>query len=307
MNQTILLLPEISASNPLAISADIDFSHEKNMTNVKRRAEFLSDSMSDFQNLSIDEEAKKIKIAYYQYEGVDKNLVEIRTCIWLNIGRMLIIHRKKVESADIQWTVWAPEKFPFLKQRRREMVMELANFGPKVEPFLYMGVDRLYDFIHKLLQYHDDPDFHLISKRFGVFLKTAPETDEERAEKNIIADKIIEFFKFKRQTNNVNVDKDRLMDVIDSGVTFNKSDYEQITNLAATNAAAADDYLREAHANGSAPTTSTSTHARESLHNILAKLIQTIEEFEKINSFPQIPKVIFKEATHKMQILAMHI
>ncbi len=295
MNQTILLLPEISASNPLAISADINFSHEKNMSNVKRRADFLSYSMSDFQNLSIDEEAKKIKIAYYQYEGVDKNLVEIRTGIWLNIGRMLNIHRKKVESAGNQWTVWAPEKFPFLKKRRREMAMELANFGPKAEQFLYMGIDRLYNFFHKLLQYHDDPDFKLVTKRFGLLLKTAPETDEERAEKNIIADKIIEFFKFKGQTNNASVNKDMLMDVIDSGVTFKESDYDQIKKIAATNPSAAYDYLEVMLSNGSPPRTRTS------------KLIQTIEGFEKMNSFPQIPKAIFNKATHKMQILAQHV
>ena len=302
-----LLLPETTPASPLHLPETIDFSHDKNTHNIKRRTEFLSDSIEDFANLPIDEEAKTIKLVYFQYQGIKKNLIEIRTRNWLSLGRMLNIHRTKVESAGYQWTVWAVEHFPFLKQRRREMAMELANFGPKVEPYFFMGLDRLYDLFHKLQEYHKDPDFKLVSKRFRFIFKIEPETDETKDEKNKGADKIIEFFKFKAQTNNVNVNKDLLLDVIDSGVTFRKSDYEHIKNLATTNPTGAEDYLHQSHCIGATPKTKTSIQARESIHVILAKLIQTVKGFEKSKSYPPIPKTIFDEAMMKIQVLSKHV
>ena len=305
--QKNLLLPETTASNPLHLSADIDFSHEKSLTNVTRRNEFISNTSEGFENLSIDDEAKKIKQAYFQCQGIDKDLVEIRTHNWLNLGRMLNIHRKKVESAGYQWTIWAVEHFPFLKQRRREMAMELASFGHKVEPYFYMGLDRLYDLFHKLQTYHKDPDFELVSKRFGFIFKVEQETDETKVEKNKSADKIIELFKFKARTNNVAINKDLLLDVIDSGVKFQKSDYEHITKLASANPTAADDYLRQSICNGASPKTLTSAQAKESIHVILAKLIQTVEEFEKSRSYPHIPRVLFDQAKASIENLEKHI
>jgi hypothetical protein len=305
--QNTLLLPETTASNPLAISSDIDFRHEKNMANIKRRNDFLADNLQEFENLSIYVEVEKIEQAYKQFKRVDKNLVEIRTRNWLNLGLMLIIHRKKVESAGHKWTEWVPEKLPFLKPRRRQMAEKLAENPSTAARFLYMGIDRLDEFFHKIQTYHHDPDFKIVTKRYGLFLKTPPETDEERAEKNKIADKIIEFFKFKGQTNNVSVNKDLLMDVIDSGVKFQKSAYEHVTKLAAANPTAADEYLLTALAIGSPPTTRTSTQPTASINIILARLIESVEGFQRNNIYPPIRRDIFQEARLKMNILARHI
>jgi hypothetical protein len=305
-NNQLLLQPTVQ--DVLPVLHPLDFNHQKNIESLNRRTQFLSHVKEDFGNLSIEEEAKRIRMAYFQNEAVNRNLVEIRTKNWVNLGRMLNIHRKGVEAAGRQWSVWAVDHFPFLKQRRREMAMELANFGSKVEHYLYMGMDRLYDLFHKLKKYHGEPEFQLIANRFGYLFKIQPETEETKVEMNKNADKIREFFRFKEQMKNNSFDRDLLLDVIEAGGKFEKKDYEEINKLTSSNPQGVNEFLRSTLCNGGTPKgRSTKPAAKDSIQIILAMLIETIDKFEVLNTYPPLNKSLFKAAKDRMLKLEIHI
>lgn len=296
-----------TAPNILSVLPYISVSHQKNLENIHRRSEFIGDALKHFKNSSIDEEARTIKMLFYQNEAVNKNLIEIRTKNWLKLGIMLNLHRKKVEAASHIWSEWAVEHFPFLKQRRREMAMELDNFGSKVENYLYMGIDRLYDLFHKLNNYQTDPDFKLIAKRFGYMFKITPETEETKADKNRNADKIRGFFKFKEHMKNVPFDRELLLDVIEAGGMFGKSDYDHFKKLNSS-PQAIDEYLLKTLCNGGTPKgRSIKPAAKDSIQVILAMLIETVDEFEASKAYPKVSKSLFNAAKERMFALENHI
>jgi len=292
-----LLLPPPSAN----------FYNDKNIASLQLRGNFMASAIKDFQHFSIEEEVRYIKMLVFQNQAVDRNLIEIRTRNWIELGRLLNIHRKKVEAAGFQWSVWAVDHFPFLKQRRREMAMELANFGPRVESYLYMGIDRLYDLLHKLQNFRGKSDFDRVAKRFGYIFKIQEETEETKADKNKQADKIREFFKFSDELKNVPFDKDLLMDVIESGSTFKPKDYDFLkTKSHSPNEV--NEFLLKTLSDGQTPTgRPPSQTSKKSIHVILAMLIQSVDKMEADNSYPPISKVLFLDAEQRMAKLKNHL
>ena len=287
------------------------FDHEQNQLNIKERGIFAEKVLKTFNSGSLDEDAKKIEILFYQTLAMDRNLVEIRTKNWIALGTMLNQHKINVEAAGHNWRAWAVENIEFLKQRRREIAMEVANFGKKVFDYLYMGLDRLYDFFHKLKKYQKDPDFRLIAKRFWYMLKVYPEGDEEKTEINKNADKIREFFKFKGEVTNTSFDRELLLGTIEAGGTFNEKDFKSLKNQ--KNPQMINDFLKLKLATGSSSTKSASTKSskpatQESIHIILSKLIQTVRQYQSSKQYPPfLSKQLVNDAVISLNHLKQNI
>ena len=261
--------------------------NEDKLERIKHRISFIDKVTKDFSNNSLDQQVRVINITCAQNMGVNKNLVEIKTQNWINIGNMLIEHRKYVEKSGHVWTVWAFEHFPYLRKRRREMIMEAGTFGDRVFPYLYMGIDRLYDFFHKLITYQNHPDYKTVTAKFNIFRKDTPESEETKAMFNEKADMIREFFKFVGKITNKTYNRDLLLDVIETGVTFRENDYEEL-NKSKTQESF-DLYLKNMLANGSSPSSqSTAPKANESLNSLLSKVIQTIRGYQASQNYPKV-------------------
>jgi hypothetical protein len=295
--------PQKTVQNPLPV---VSFDHEQNQLNIKERGIFAEKVLKTFNGSSLDEDARKIKILFYQTLAMDRNLVEIRTKNWIALGTMLNQHKINVEAAGHNWRVWAVEHFEFLKHRRREIAMEVSNFGPKVLDYLYMGLDRLYDFFHKLQRYQKDQDFGLIAKRFGYMLKVNPESEEDKVEVNKNADKIREFFKFKGEVTNTSFDRELLLGTIEAGGTFNEKDFKSLKNQ--KNPQMINDFLRLKLATGSSSTKSSKPATQESIHIILSKLIQTVRQYQSSKQYPPfLSKQLVNDAVISLNHLKQNI
>ena len=295
--------PQKTVQHPLPV---VLFDHEQNQLKIKERGIFAEKVLKTFNSGSLDEDANKIKILFYQTLAMDRNLVEIRTKNWIALGTMLNQHKINVEAAGHNWRVWAVEHFEFLKHRRREIAMEVANFGPKVFDYIYMGLDRLYDFFHKIKKYQKDPDFRLIARRFGYMLKVYPEGDEEKEEINKKADKIREFFKFKGEVTNTSFDKELLLGTIEAGGTFSLIDYKTLKNQ--KNPQAINDFLELKLATGSSSTKSSRPATQESIHIILSKLIQTVRQYQSSKQYPPfLSKQLVNDAVISLNHLKQNI
>ncbi len=288
---------------------EINYDHSRKFKALDRKLDLICSVQSKISGNSIikedlEEDAKKIKIIYYQSENVQKSLVEIRTNNWCNLGRMLLDHCSNVLSAGFNWDVWVADHFHYISDRRIEQCMELARFGEKIEPYFYMGIDRIYDLFHKLLNYKNDPEFKKIGRRFKFTFKTTPTTKNDRTEHNKKADMIREYFKFKNNVNNNKISRDLLCDVIECGGKFSKQDYIFFNDIS-KNKEDLDEYLLKTMSNGSSPVQKKKIRgSREGINVILSKLIQTIKKYEEANKYPEYLDInIFEKAYRKLTLL----
>jgi hypothetical protein len=237
--------------------------------------------------LSLDEEVEQIKNNYFELENITKSLIEMRTTRWIKLGYMLNDHQQHVISEGKTWTIWVAEKFPFLKQRRREQAMYLANIAEeKLQPYYFMGIDRLYDFFKKLIDYHADPELIDVCKEFNFGFGNTTDTEEDKEEFNRRSDQVRECFKFKGSFKNAQYDKDLLIDVLKTGAKITPGDYEEIHKLVKNNKPI-DDFLMDILMTGTSPSSGAPNKiGNESILALLAKLNQTIDIYIAVGKIP---------------------
>lgn len=243
--------------------------------------------MNGLLKLTLEEEVEQIKNNYFELENITKSLIEMRTARWIKLGFLLNDHQQHVLWAGESWTIWVAEKFPFLKQRRREHAIYLANIAEeKLVPYYFMGIDRLYDFFKKLVEYHADPELKDVCKELDFAFGTSTDTDEDKEEFNRRSDQVREYFKFKGNFKKAQYDKDLLIDVLKTGVKFSPSDYDDIKELVKNNKPI-DDFMMNMIVTGTSPSVQNSAGTcREGIHIIIGKFIETIDEYILQNEIP---------------------
>jgi hypothetical protein len=261
--------------------------------------------MNESLKLTLEEEVEQIKKNYFELENITKSLIEMRTARWIKLGFMLNDHQQHVLSEGKAWTIWVAEKFPFLKQRRREQAMYLANIAEeKLEPYYFMGIDRLYGFFKKLVDYHADPELKDVCKELNFAFGNTMDTDEDKEEFNRRSDQVLEYFKFKGNFKKEQYDKGLLIDVLKTRAKFTPSDYEDIKELVKNNKPI-DDFLMNMIVTGTSPSVQNSAGAsQESIHIIIGKLEQTIDVYISLGKIPlYLSKEAVKNCYEKMSWL----
>ena len=250
-----------------------------------------SDKELKMNDEALEKEAKEILATYEKQMLFDEKIVVKRTRQWLEIGKMLNIHKDNVEKAGKLWTIWASEKFPLLRQRRREQCMELANFGPKMDSYLGMGIDRMYTFVHTVKENREHPDFDFI---WGIFKNTFKLEDGKANddEVNASADSIDQFFKLRKNVNNKHCENEILVRAIKAGSTFSQKDYDNL-NKPNLSKSETEQYLSTMILTGASPSnlqqnsTMQTTNDTTSIEVLVTRLVDTIKNCEKANKFPK--------------------
>jgi hypothetical protein len=235
-------------------------------------------------------EADAIIETYGKQRLFDEKATVIRTRQWLEIGKMLNKHKDNVEKAGKLWTVWAAEKFPFLRKKRREQCMALVKFGPKVEPYLAMGIDRMYSFLGTVEGNVNHPDFEFIWGKYKHTFKLESGKADEN-EFNASADKMKEFFKFKKNVKNKHCEKENIVSAIETGTIFEKKDYETLNNPKISKDET-ERYLRAMILTGTSPSNTQQnyiidTDKAASIQVLITRLVDTINHCNNTNKVPQ--------------------
>ena len=218
---------------------------------------------------SLLDQVEKIKNDYMDFNQYNEGIVSANTKRWIGLGRQLNDHKKNVIANGINWRLWVTEHILFIKVRRRQQIMIVAELSDEtVTPLLTMGIDRLYTFIMKLITYSSDPEIKDILKVFNFQLKQHIDNDDSIDEQNASADKVCEYFKYKKECVSVQQDRELVIAIIASGAKFEKKDYENINSQIKIKGTA-DEYLKAMLYNGSSPSSSTSSKVEiESLHSL---------------------------------------
>lgn len=243
--------------------------------------------------LTLEAEAAQIKSFFDKIEKTSRSLTEIKTAEWAQLGHMLINHRKHVEAEGFIWTPYAIEEFPWLKERRRQQCMALAEFGDRVRPYYFMGIDRIYDLFNKLIHHLNDPDFNHIRIRYAYIFDPAMKSLPEKEDVKVKSDVIRDFFKFRNQVKRNDYDKDLVFDALEAGCTFGKKDYEYLNQPSVT----PDDidlYLLKMMVAASSPAShKSSSNSRIRIQIILTMLLQTVQGYNAENIIPEFLSVGF--------------
>lgn len=245
--------------------------------------------------LNLEEEIMRVKRKFGEIKHINCCLSEINTKSWIELGTMLIDLRVSVEAEGYTWTSWVAEKLSFLKERRRQQCMFLAdrNKNGILEPFFHLGIDRLYDLLKKLETYANDIDMSLIMATYGKFFKPGSQEIEQKSETKRIIDIILDFFKFKNQVRNKTFDKKLLLNVLETGGKFQAKDYKQLNSSLVT-PKEINEFFMTMILTGSSPIghSSTSTN-KKSIFIILSELYETVTDFLDKSSYPKHLSVAF--------------
>ncbi len=237
--------------------------------------------------LTLEAEAAQIVILYDKIENTKRSQIEINTAHKAHLGQMLNNHKKRVEDLEINWTQYAIEKFPMLKERTREKCMALSGWGDRLKPYYYMGLDRIYYLFNKLIHYQKDPDFDHIRSRYAYIFDPTMKSLPEKEDVKIKADVIRNFFKFKNQIKRNDYNKDLVFDALEAGCTFGKKDYEYLNKPSVT----PDDidlYLLKMMVTAGSPASQkSSSSSRTSIQVILSMLLQTVQGYNAENIIPE--------------------
>ena len=243
--------------------------------------------------LTLEAEAAQIKNFYDEIEKTNRNLTEIRTAEWAQLGLMLILHREHVEADGFIWTPYAVETFPWLKERRRQQCMALAEFGDRVRPYYFMGIDRIYDLFNKLIHHLNDPDFDHIRSRYAYIFDPAMKSLPEKEDVKVKADFIRNFFKFKNQVKRNDCNKDLVLDALEAGCTFGKKDYEYVNQPSVTPDEIDLYLLKMMVAAGSPASHKSFSSSKTSIQVILSMLLQTVQGYNADDVIPEFFSVGF--------------
>lgn len=239
---------------------------------------------------ALQNEANEIIVVYKKHMLFDETMVVKRTRQWLEIGKMLNKHKDNVEKAGKLWTVWATEKFPFLGERRRQQCMALVNFGPKVEQYLGMGIDRMYSFLGAVEENRNHPDFEFVWDQYKQTFKLENGKANEN-EFNASTDKINKFFKFRKNVRNKHCDKDHIVRAIETGAIFAEKDYENL-NKPNISKEETEQYLNTIILTGTSPSntqqnSTIDTDKAASIQVLITRLVDTINHCNNTNKVPQ--------------------
>ena len=238
------------------------------------------------EKCSLEDEVKNIHDFYSNFENDHKSVVEINAERWVNLGIMLNQHQQHVLAEGKKWEEWVIQHFLFLKERRRQQAMALANF--KIEtlrPFFYMGFDRLYYFFNFLINYYKEPDLPAILKEFGFSSSPEIDGDDKSGEIKKSVDQVRVFYKFKANCTNIKYDEELLKDVIKNGAVFLSSEFTEIQNRA-KNGQSVDDFLFNKLITGSAGPGGQSSSGQVGIIPLLAMLIQTVDGYMSDDEIP---------------------
>jgi len=241
---------------------------------------------SSIESVTLEEEATEIEHLFCKMCQSDKTLTEARTMSWVQLGKRLIRHRQNIESQNIVWTTYAINKFPFLKERRRQQCMALAEHGDRIIPYYYMGIDRLYDIFNKLRRYHKDLDFdYICKKRYPLLFEEEPQSDSEKATLNSKIDVIRNFFSLKKQVKRTDLNRESVVEVLETGYLFTDNDIEYLNKKSVSNV---DEYLQRLILTGSSSAyQSPTSHSRIGIYIIFSQLLETVQQYSRDKKFPE--------------------
>jgi hypothetical protein len=249
-----------------------------------------TDKEKKFDDDALLKEAKAIFETCEKQMLFDEKIVVKRTRQWLEIGKMLNIHKDNVEKAGKLWTIWATEKFPNLLEKRRQQCMALARFGPKVEQYLAMGIDRMYRFLGTVEGNRNHPDFDFVWDQYKQTFKLESGKANEN-EFNASTDKINKFFQFREHVRNKHCDKDHIVRAIETGAIFAKKDYENL-NKPNMSKEETEQYLNTIILTGASPSntqqnSTIDTDKAASIQVLITRLVDTINHCKNTNKVPQ--------------------
>ncbi|MBF0230044.1 MAG: hypothetical protein HQK63_10750 [Desulfamplus sp.] len=249
-----------------------------------------TDSFDEFQKntLSLEQEVEIINRVLLKTEGEEQELMAMRTAAWVELGILLIEHKKHVEAADLGWVQWARKNFPKLNKTRRQQCMFIAEAGKKAEQFYYMGFDRLYDLFGTLKDYIKDPDFqYVVKEKYGNIFTDVMQTDEDKQHYKICIDIIQAYFKFKTAIKISDFNRDSVLAVLRTGYRFKDADYSYL-NHSLVPSDKVEEYFRDIILTGnSSNKNSKRSKSMESLQHLLAKMGELIEHCERTGLYPQ--------------------
>lgn len=231
------------------------------------------------KDISIEREATEIKQFFETMCQSDKTLTEARTMSWVQLGKKLILHRQNVKSQKIVWTTYAINKFPFLRERRRQQCMVLAGHGDRIIPYYYMGIDRIYYVFNKLKKHHKDPDFdYVCKKRYPLLFESKPQSDSEKATLNSQIDVIRNFFSLKEQVKRTDLNRDGVIETLETGYLFTDKDIEYLKKTSVSSNDI-NKYLERLILTGSSSVYQFPvSHSRIGICSILSQLLETVQQ-----------------------------
>ena len=248
---------------------------------------------------SLENEVREIKSIYVKILKIDGGLMKGRVWFWRELGDLLREHQKHVKKAGYKWQEWADEHFRFIKATRREQCMLISRYGDSLEKFYFLGFDRLCDFANTMVRSKGDPELNEIAIRYGI----KEGIEMQRFDENnyrFSFDKMKEYFKFKLKMNGFNYDKKTILDAIDTGVIFSKSDYDALKS----NQTDQSDYLLAMILNCGSPKNQSGFDRKESTLILLAKLSENIDYYRYNKIIPQyLSKKIVKHVLLKLAYL----
>jgi len=239
--------------------------------------------------VSLEQQVLIIQDVYQQIKSKDKTLMAIRTRVWCKLGKMLIEHRKNVLKAGYTWDFWVLDHFPYIKERRRQQCMKIAECNEKtLEYFYHLGFDRLYELIGTLQPYMKDIDYkYIVTDKYGYIFRNIQQDAEDKEDFNTKIDIIIKYFTFKKNIASKVFNRELVIDTLEAGVNFKKPDYDYLNS-----AISEDDfnlYLTKMILTAGSPSKSSSqsTSSRVSIYVMIAQMLESLREYNSTNNYPQ--------------------
>ena len=240
--------------------------------------------------VSLEQQVLIIQGLYHQIESKDKTLMAMRTRVWCKLGKRLIEHRKNVLQAGYTWEFWVMDHFPYIKERRRQQCMKIAECNEKtLEYFYHFGFDRLYEIITKLQPYMKDADYkYIVNEKYGYVFHNIQQDAEDKENFNSKIDIIIKYFTFKKNIASKVFNRELIIDTLEAGVDFKKTDYDYL-NQSTISQDEFNLYLTKMILTASSPANSSSksTSTRVSIYVMIAQMLESLRDYNSTNNYPQ--------------------
>jgi hypothetical protein len=242
----------------------------------------VCDKQGLIKNCSLSDEVKQIITMYNVLEQKDKNLIEIRTNNWLELGKIVLKHRERVEKelGKGSWTRWALTNLKVIGETRLRYIQSLPFLEGIARKYDFMGIDRVHRFQQVLLKsvVNDEKkkEFKEIRVRFGLVEANMFSTDAEKNECCKTVDKICDFVYTREALDSVEYDKNLLISAVETRCNLGKQVTEELKAM--KSASERNGYLSEMIRNKSPnPEQITCEAKRESLQVLIAKIIETVD------------------------------